>query len=170
VIVMNRIIQILILGILSLVSSVSAADLTSASSSVREFTQTAYPIELFYAIFLTGLICLILDIIFIASRQGVPASAMILTSIIGFMIYLAAAYMAPFAAKITTVVTDTEVRSVANYILSPEITYLCLGLATICFLFVVLGVLRYFQLLAENEKEISNPDRQFEMYLQGKNV
>jgi hypothetical protein len=75
--------------------------------------------------------------------------------------------MAPFAAKIVIVATETDVRSVSNYMFSPPVTYFCLGLATICFLFVILGVLRYFELLAQNQKRLSNPENQFDMYMRG---
>jgi hypothetical protein len=130
-------------------------------------TDLAYPQELFYVIFGLGTLLLLVNIFFICQRV-VPASPMAISGIVGFGAYLISAYMAPLTAKLSIVVTSSQIINVATYIFSPWVSYLCLGLATVNLLFFGYGVLRYFQLLAENREYISNPDNQFLFYLEGK--
>jgi hypothetical protein len=142
-----------------------AADVTTANSTMRAVTDIAYPIELFYGIFVTGLICLGLDILWITRIDKIPPTAIILTSIIGFIMFTISSYMVPYAAKIVVVASSTEVRSVSNYVLSPPIVYLCMGLAAISFVLIWYGVIRLWQVFAANQKYLNDPDHQFEMYM-----
>lgn len=160
------------------VGSVSAypvgENYTIANSSVGVYTiiplnttDLAYPQELFYFIFAIGVLLLLVNIFFICQRV-IPASPMAISGVVGFGAFLVAAYMAPLTAKLSIVVTSTQIINVATYIFSPWVSYLCLGLATVNLLFFAYGVLRYFQMLAENRACISNPDNQFNMYLEGR--
>ena len=162
---MHKRFAIIAICLLVLIPSIASAEVTLANSTMRDVTDIAYPVELFYLIFVFGILCLATDIVFVAQREGAPASATIITSVIGFSCFLIAAYMAPFAAKIVVVASSTEVRSVSNYMFSPPVTYICLGLATICFLLIWYGVLRYYQMFAANQKLLNNPEHQFEMYM-----
>lgn len=155
----------MLIVLLASISSVSAVELTN--STLRDTTDTAYPDTLFYLLFAAGAICLLIDVFMLMMERAPPPSAMIVVSTIGFALFLITAYMAPMVAKFTIVATETEVRNVATYILSPAVSYLCLGLATICFLLIWLGVVRLWQLFAANQKRLNNPDFQFESYLRG---
>jgi hypothetical protein len=169
---------VMIIAVIALVSFVNAypvgENYTVENSSVGVYTiiplsttDLAYPQELFYVIFGIGTILLLVNIFFICQRV-IPASPMAISGVVGFGTYLVAAYMAPLTAKLSIVVTSTQIINVATYIFSPWVSYLCLGLATVNLLFFGYGVLRYFQMLAENHAYINNSDNQFNMYLEGR--
>lgn len=162
---MKHVSLIFLLGLVVLSSCADAITITN--STTRDITDIAYPDTLFYGIGGIAAIMLLVSIYFIFQRN-IPASPLAITGLIGFSLFLTCAYMAPMVAKSSWIVSGTEAQYVSSYIFSPWVSYLCLGLATICLLFFAYGVIRYFQLLAENRAYISNPDNQFNMYLEGR--
>ena len=162
---MKRFILIILSGLVLLPSVASAITITN--STARDITDLAYPDTLFYAIGGIASIMLLICIYFIFQRK-IPASPLAITGLIGFSLFLVCAYMAPMVAKSSWIVSGTEAQYVSSYILSPWVSYLCLGLATICLLFFFYGVTRFFSLLAENKRDIENPENQFAMYLEGR--
>jgi hypothetical protein len=162
---MKLFVMILLVGLVVL--SPFASAITITNSTTRDITDIAYPDTLFYGIGGVAAIMLLVCIFFIFQRN-IPASPLAITGLIGFSLFLVCSYMAPMVAKSSWIVSGTEAQYVSSYVFSPWVSYLCLGLATICLLFFVYGVIRFFQLLAENKSYIENPDNQFLMYLEGK--
>jgi hypothetical protein len=162
---MKLFILILLVGLVVL--SPFASAITITNSTTRDITDIAYPDTLFYGIGGIAAIMLLVCIFFIFQRN-IPASPLAITGLIGFSLFLTCSYMAPMVAKSSWIVSGTEAQYVSSYVLSPWVSYLCLGLATICLLFFGYGVLRYFQMLAEHHEYMSNPDTQFSFYLEGK--
>jgi hypothetical protein len=157
---------ILLVVLLSLVCVpfVSATTFTLSNSSVSTTENESYPETLFYTIFLIGAVMIVFDIRFITSKS-IPGTPMIITSTIGFCMFLICAYMAPMVAKQVWVVSGTDAQFISTYIFSPWVTYLMLGLSMICFSMIWYGLLRLYQIFVENEKRLRDPDHQFEMYM-----
>lgn len=162
---MKRLWIVFLLGLV-LFSSIGDA-ITITNSTARDITDKAYPDTLFYGIGGLAAIMLLVCIFFIFQRN-IPASPLAITGLIGFCLFLTCAYMAPMVAKSSWIVSSTEAQYVTSYVLSPWVSYLCLGLATICLLFFGYGVLRFFALLAENKAYMENPENQFQFYLDGR--
>jgi hypothetical protein len=162
---MKRLLIVFLLGLV-LFSSVGDA-ITITNSTTRDITDKAYPDTLFYGIGAIAAIMLLVCLYFIFQRN-IPASPLAIAGLLGFSLFLVCSYMAPMVAKSTWIVSGTEAQYISSYVFSPWVSYLCLGLATICMLFFGYGVLRYFQMLAEHRQIMSNPDNQFAFYLEGR--
>lgn len=133
---------------------------TVPNVSVNVFTilplsamDVAYPQELFYAILFVAGICLLLDIMFFASRDGVPVMASIITSVVGFGLFLACAAMSPLVARFSVVVTDTQIINVATYLFSPWVAYACSGMASLMLVLLFYAVILSFKMVKRRKEE-----------------
>jgi hypothetical protein len=147
------------------VSVVNAENISiSSSQSVREVEESIFPQEVFYMLLMVGIAMLLIDIKFI-TEPIVPALPMIITSTFGFGLFLICAYLAPLTGTTSLVVSGAEAKYITLYVFSPTISYLMLGLSTVCFLMIWWGVFQLYRNFAEESKRIHDPDYQFEQYM-----
>ncbi len=124
--------------------------------------EAAYPIELFYLLFVLAIMFLVYVITCLASSDGVPVRSMVLASALSWTLFLICAFLAPLTADIYVVASSIQITNVAVYVFSPPIMYICYGLWLIMFVLMWYGVLLWYRMLALNQKRISDPNRQFE--------
>ena len=171
--IMKRLHFILTLGVLLLLAVCpvfaypAGANYTVENASVGVFTylplsasDIAYPQDLWYVMLAAAIISMILTVWFLTKkRNDIPVKAMFCTTTVSFGLFMMLAFMAPMTAKLTVVVTATQIINVATYIFSPWVSYLMWGLCAVnlilmfyCFIlwFVGLGELKQ---KAEQEKE-----------------
>lgn len=136
---------------------------TIANASVDSFslipftaTDLAYPQDLFYTLMVAALVCSAVAVYFLSSNNGVPVKALIFVSTAGFVLYMVCAFMAPLSAKLSIVVTRTQIINVATYVFSPWVMYLMYGLAMIMFILVWYGVLLWYKMLAKEKERMEH--------------